>query len=255
MANGSRLDVVVAERFGLTRTQAAAVIMAGRVTVDGRPARKAGQTVAPDASVEYDAESLPVSRAAGKLAGALDAWSLPLKDLTVLDVGASTGGFTQIALERGAQHVYAVDVGHGQLAWPLRNDPRVTNLERTDIRKLGAGTLPQLPDLAVVDVSFISLKQVLPAIANVLPGGSLVIALFKPQFEVGREVASKYRGVIDDLAAIESAFSELTQWLTEHGWILQDWVESTVPGTKGNRERLVRLRIPDSPAPPPARRG
>ena len=239
-----RLDVAVAERYGLTRSQAAAVIMAGRVTVDGRAGRKAGQPVAADARIEYDEAPLPVSRAAGKLAGALDQWSVPLKGKLILDVGASTGGFTQTVLNRGARHVYAVDVGHGQLAWPLRNDPRVTSLERTDIRKLAPDTLPEPPDLAVVDVSFISLTQVLPAVARRLPPGAPVIALFKPQFEVGRRVASKYRGVISDPAVVEAAFTEFTDWLAAHDWTLRQSAESTVPGTKGNRERLVRLETP-----------
>lgn len=239
-----RLDVAVAERFDLTRSQAAAVIMAGRVTVNGQPARKAGQPVPADAVVEYDGAALPVSRAAGKLAGALDRWSVPLPDSVVLDVGASTGGFTQTALDRGARHVYAVDVGHGQLAWKLRNDPRVTSLERTDIRAMGATMLPETPNLAVIDVSFISLRQVLPAVAGLLPPGAPVIALFKPQFEVGRETASKHRGVITDQGIVESTLKELTGWLNDHGWTVRESVESTVTGAKGNRERLLWLATP-----------
>lgn len=241
---GTRLDTVVAERFGLSRSRAAAVIMAGKVRVDGAPARKAGQSVAPDARIEYDDEPAPVSRAAGKLAGALDEWSVPLDGTVVLDVGSSTGGFTQTVLERGARHVYAVDVGRGQLAWSLRNDPRVTSLERTDIRSLAPDDLPERPDLAVVDVSFISLKQVLPAVAALLPQGAAVVALFKPQFEVGRETAAKHRGVIADPAAVDAALDGLTGWLAGRGWSVLASAESAVPGAKGNRERLLRLETP-----------
>jgi 23S rRNA (cytidine1920-2'-O)/16S rRNA (cytidine1409-2'-O)-methyltransferase len=239
-----RLDVAVAERFSLSRNKAAAVIMAGRVTVDGKPARKAGQPVSPTAKIEYDAEPMPVSRAAGKLAGALDGWTIPFEGKRVLDVGASTGGFTQTVLDRGARGVFAVDVGHGQLDWSLRNDERVTNLERTDVRSLKPDSLPAQPDVAVADVSFISLTQVLPSVAKLVPASATVIALFKPQFEVGRDIASKHRGVIDDPAIVEAAFTEFADWLTKHGWTIKEWVESTVPGTKGNRERLIWLETP-----------
>ncbi len=239
-----RLDVAVAARFRLTRTKAAAVIMAGEITVDGQPARKPGQSVPDGAALERDRKSSEVSRAAGKLAGALDRWPLDLEGKIVLDVGASTGGFTQTTLERGARHVYAVDVGHGQLAWPLQNDDRVTNLERTDIRKLEPAAWPKPPDLAVADVSFISLRQVLPSIAGLLRPGADVVALFKPQFEVGQAIASKHRGVIRDPQVIETALTGFIAWLGDHDWTLREQVESSVVGTKGNRERVVWLVTP-----------
>ncbi len=237
-----RLDDAVAARFGLARTKAAAVILAGQVTVDGRTVRQAARPVADGAAIEYHGEPPAVSRAAGKLAGALEQWPIPIADRTVLDVGASTGGFVQTALERGARHVYAVDVGRGQLAWPLRNDRRVTNLERTDIRKLDS--LPTVPDLATVDVSFISLELVLPSVAGLLQPGATVVVLFKPQFEVGRAIATKHRGVIRDPAAVEAAFAKFTDWAERHGWTVRESAESTVAGTKGNRERLVWLITP-----------
>lgn len=237
-----RLDTAVAARFGLTRTKAAAVILGGQVTVNGQTARQAGRPVADGAVIEYHGEPPAVSRAAGKLAGALEQWPIPVDGLIVLDVGASTGGFTETALERGARHVYAVDVGHGQLAWPLRNDRRVTNLERTDIRKLDS--LPETPDLATVDVSFISLELVLPSVSKLLRPGAPVVALFKPQFEVGRAVASKHRGVIRDSTAVTAAFVKFTGWAGRHGWAVRDSAESSVTGTKGNRERLVWLETP-----------
>lgn len=237
-----RLDVVVAGRFGLTRTQAAAAIMAGRVKRDGKPLIKAGQSVPDDADLEYDGSDQAVSRAGGKLAGALDAWPIKTQGITALDVGSSTGGFTEVLLERGATHVIAVDVGRGQLAWKLRQDDRVTSLEQTDIRSLIK--LPKPASLAVVDVSFISLRQVLPAVAELLGPSQPVIALFKPQFEVGQKTASQHRGVITDQEAVEAAFVEFSTWLTEHGWTLKEQMESPVHGTKGNIERLAWLQTP-----------
>lgn len=237
-----RLDIVVAERFGLSRTQAAAAIMAGKVSQDGRLLTKPGQSVPDGAEVAYDGSRPAVSRAGGKLAGALETWSIPVQGLTALDVGSSTGGFTEELLKRGAEHVIAVDVGTGQLAWKLRRDDRVTSLERTDIRTLTE--LPRGVDLAVIDVSFISLTAVLPSVASLLEPGTPVIALCKPQFEVGRKVADKHRGVITDPALIEQAVSTVRSWLTDHHWKLQAEIDSPVAGTKGNVERLLWLETP-----------
>lgn len=237
-----RLDVLVAKRFGLTRSQAAAAIMAGRVSRDGQALTKAGQSVSEDAALSYDDSEPAVSRAGEKLGNALDRWKVSVNGMIVLDVGASTGGFTEALLKRGASRVIAVDVGTGQLAWKLRQDDHVISLEQTDIRNLKE--LPEPADMAVVDVSFISLANVLPAVAALIGPQQPVIALFKPQFEVGRAVASRYRGVITDPAAVEAALSELRQWLDTHGWTILAEIESSVPGAKGNVERLLRLRTP-----------
>ncbi|MSU76198.1 TlyA family RNA methyltransferase [Patescibacteria group bacterium] len=237
-----RLDLLVAKRFGLTRTQAAAAIMAGRIKREGQLLTKAGQNVKEDTELEYDGQGAAVSRAGGKLAGALDAWPIKTNGITALDVGSSTGGFTEELLSREAAHVIAVDVGRGQLAWKLRQDDRVTSLEQTDIRKLE--TLSRPASLAVIDVSFISLDQVLPAVHELIGPEQTVIALFKPQFEVGRKTASKHRGVIKDSKAVEVAFKKFATWLNERGWQLKEQIESPVHGTKGNVERLVWLVTP-----------
>ncbi len=237
-----RADEHVADALGVSRTKAQALIMAGTIRVGDAPVRKSGQSVEVEAAVSGAAAKPYVSRAAGKLAAALDAWPVTVAGRTVLDVGASTGGFTQLVLERGARAVIAVDVGTGQLAWELRNDPRVTVLERTDIRKLRKLPLPA--DLAVVDVSFISLRGVLPATAALLPGRAPVIALFKPQFEVGRTEASRGKGVITDRGVVADALDRLRDWLLRNGWSVEGSVASPVKGTKGNQEYLLRLETP-----------
>jgi 23S rRNA (cytidine1920-2'-O)/16S rRNA (cytidine1409-2'-O)-methyltransferase len=241
MTGPERLDQAVAKRFRLTRAKAATLILAGRVKVDGRAARAPSRPVKDSAKLEYQEASDPVSRAGGKLAGALKTWQIRLTGKVALDVGASTGGFTEEMLARGAAKVYAVDTGRGQLAWKLRRNPKVINLERTDVRNL---SLPEPPDLAVIDVSFISLTQVLPAIARLLPTKAPVIALFKPQFEVSQAVADRHRGVIRDQATVRDALARQMAWLDRHGWRLRRRTDSTVPGAKGNREILLWLESP-----------
>lgn len=236
-----RLDAKLAAQLDITRSKAAALILAGQVTADGQPARKPGQPVADDARLTV-ASPPPVSRAAGKLAPALDRWPITVKGRICLDVGASTGGFTETLLDRGARKIVAVDVGTGQLDWKLRNDPRVISLEKTDIRTLVK--LPAAADLATVDVSFISLRQVLPALAKLLPPGSPVIALFKPQFEVGKQVANRYRGVVTDPAVIREALEPFQVWATEHGWKWRANVAAAVTGRRGNREQVIWLTTP-----------
>jgi 23S rRNA (cytidine1920-2'-O)/16S rRNA (cytidine1409-2'-O)-methyltransferase len=164
-----------------------------------------------------------------------------------LDVGASTGGFTDVLLQRGAAHVVAVDVGRGQLAWKLRQDPRVTSLERTDIRRLAP--LDQAPDLAVVDVAFISLRLVLPAIAPHLAPGADVVALVKPQFEAGRAAVGR-GGVVRDPAVHAAVAAELGAWAATNGWRVLARVESPITGADGNREWLLHLRRADTAVPP-----
>ncbi len=237
-----RADAHVADALGVSRTKAQALIMAGTVRVGDAPVHKPGQPVDETAPVASDEKRPYVSRAAGKLAAALDAWPIGIEGRVVLDVGASTGGFTQLALERGARKVVAVDVGTGQLDWKLRKDPRVTVLEETDIRNLRE--LPEAADLAVIDVSFIGLRDVLPATAALLPPESPVVALFKPQFEVGRAEASRGKGVIRNPDTIMTALGDLTAWLSKHGWTVEETMPSPVRGTKGNREQLLRLATP-----------
>lgn len=238
----TRLDARLAERAGCSRTKAAAMILAGQVTVDGQAARKAGQSVGADSVITWSDGPPPVSRAGGKLEPVLDDWKLTVTGLTALDCGASTGGFTEVLLRRGAGKVYAVDTGHGQLAWTLRNDLRVVSLERTDIRALQS--LPDPVDVAVVDCSFISLRQVLPAVARLIRPGGPIIALFKPQFEVGKSVADRFAGVISDETVVEEAIREFRRWLQKERWRVRASAVAAVAGAKGNRERLFWLEAP-----------
>ncbi len=181
-----------------TRARAQALILAGVVDVDGRPGSKPGMTVGPDSRIEVRQAGLPyVSRGGLKLAAALDAWSIDVVDLIALDVGASTGGFTDVLLQRGARRVYALDVGYGQLHYRLRQDPRVVVMERINVRHLEA--LPERPDLAVVDVSFISLRLALPPVFTLLRDEAPIVALVKPQFEAGRDQVGK-GGIVRDPA-------------------------------------------------------
>ena len=183
-----RIDKLVVDRgLAPSREKARALIMAGQVVVDDHVAEKAGQTFPVDAEIRLKGEPLPfVSRGGLKLQKALDEFGVDVAGLTVMDVGASTGGFTDCLLQRGAAKVFAVDVGYGQLAWKLREDPRVVNLEKTNIRYLEPATLGAVPDLAVIDASFISLDKVLPAVLRLVKDDGIIIALVKPQFEVGK---------------------------------------------------------------------
>jgi 23S rRNA (cytidine1920-2'-O)/16S rRNA (cytidine1409-2'-O)-methyltransferase len=237
-----RLDSLLADR-GLyeSRSRAAAAVLAGDVTVAGRPARKPGELVAEDIELTV-AEPPPfVSRGGVKLANALDAFGLDVRDRRALDVGASTGGFTDCLLQRGAASVVALDVAYGELHWRLRNDPRVTVLERVNARALAPGDLPYAPDLIVVDVSFISLTKVLPAVLASAAPVFDCLAMVKPQFEVGRERVGKggvVRSADDRRAALvevgERARSELSAEVLAYA-------ASGLPGPAGNRESFVWL--------------
>jgi 23S rRNA (cytidine1920-2'-O)/16S rRNA (cytidine1409-2'-O)-methyltransferase len=235
-----RIDKLLVERrLAPSREKARALIMAGQVVVGDHVADKAGQMVSVAAEVRLKGEPLPfVSRGGLKLQKALDELAIDVTGLTVLDVGASTGGFTDCLLQRGAAKVFAVDVGYGQLAWKLREDPRVINLEKTNIRYLEPETLGATPDMAVIDASFISLDKVLPAVLRLVKADGTIIALVKPQFEVGKgEVGkggvvrdeAKHRQVIDAVAA-----EAVSLGLTVHGV-----TESPITGPKGNREFLM----------------
>jgi 23S rRNA (cytidine1920-2'-O)/16S rRNA (cytidine1409-2'-O)-methyltransferase len=240
----ARLDQLLVTRgLAPTRARAQAMILAGEITVGGTRIDKAGTLVAGDAEVELRrAEHSYVSRGGVKLAGALDAFGVDPAGRRCLDLGASTGGFTDCLLQRGASAVVAVDVGYGQLAHKLRVDPRVVVMERTNARDLDAGAIGGAADLVVVDASFIGLGKLMPAIARcTLPAGELV-ALVKPQFEVGRDVASRGRGVVRDDAARGEAVENVIESATAHGFVVLAQRESVLAGPKGNREIFLHAR-------------
>jgi 23S rRNA (cytidine1920-2'-O)/16S rRNA (cytidine1409-2'-O)-methyltransferase len=244
MAGGRvRLDRLLVDRgLAPSRERAQRLVMAGDVLVDDRPVTKPGTLVAAMAVVRLRAAaSAYVSRGGEKLAGALDAFGLDPTGRVALDVGASTGGFTDCLLRRGARRVIAVDVGYGQLAWALRQDARVVAIERVNARHLEPAMLPETPDLAVVDVSFISLAQVLPAVVRVLAAGADVVALVKPQFEVGRGRVGK-GGVVRDATLRAEAVACVRAAAMQLGCTVCGEAESVLPGPKGNREVFLWLR-------------
>lgn len=237
----ARADQLLVDR-GLveSRSKAQALILAGKVYSDTRRIDKAGQQLDEAAPLTVKGADHPwVSRGGLKLVKGLDAFAIEPEGATCIDVGASTGGFTNVLLSRGATKVYAVDVGHGQLDWKLRSDERVVVLERTNARYLTAEQVPDPIDIVVCDASFISLKTVLPAaMALVRPGGHLV-ALIKPQFEVGRDNVGK-KGVVRDPDLHRAVCEDISAWLTgEMGWSLLGVEESPITGPEGNREFLI----------------
>lgn len=235
-----RIDKILVDR-GLTqsRERARALIMAGQVVVADHVAEKPGQMVPVAAEVRLKGELLPfVSRGGLKLQKALDEFNIDVTGLIVLDVGASTGGFTDCLLQRGAAKVIAVDVGHGQLAWKLRQDERVVNLEKTNIRYLTPDKLPHIPDLAVIDASFISLAKVLPATLILLKDEAVIIALIKPQFEVGRGEVGK-GGVVRDAMKHREVITAISSVAENLGLKVRGVTESPILGPKGNREFLI----------------
>ena len=247
MKNAARLDtVLVARGLVASRERARALILAGQVRVNGQPATKAGTAVADGAEVTLALPDHPyVGRGGLKLAHALDAFAVVPSGVTALDIGASTGGFTDVLLQRGAAKVVALDVGHGQLDWKIRSDPRVVVLERVNARTL---TAAQLPDeartfaLVTIDVSFISLRQILPVLPPLLTSGADVIALVKPQFEAGREEVGK-GGIVRDEAVHTRVVEEVTAAATDLGFARLAVVESPITGMEGNREFLMHLRL------------
>ncbi len=235
----TRLDLLVVSRgLAESRERARALIMAGNILVDGQAVAKPAALV-PETAVVEVREALPyVGRGGLKLVGALDDFGLDVSGLSVIDVGASTGGFTDVLLKRGAKHVYAVDVGYGQLDWRLRQDRRVTVLERTNIRYLES--LPELVDAAVVDVSFISLTLVLPAIVNLSRANAWIIALVKPQFEAGRQQVGR-GGVVRDPAVHRAVLEKVANWAREQGLAVRGVTVSPLVGPAGNREFFIHL--------------
>jgi 23S rRNA (cytidine1920-2'-O)/16S rRNA (cytidine1409-2'-O)-methyltransferase len=240
-----RLDKLLVDR-GLvaSRERARALVMSGAVLVGGHPETKPGTMLDPAVEITLKEADHPyVSRGALKLVKGLDTFGIDPTGMTVLDIGASTGGFTDVLLRRGATRVYAIDVGYGQLAWSLRQDPRVVVLERENVRNIELALVPEACDLAVIDVSFISLTLVLPRIAELLrpPAGKPIIALVKPQFEVGREQVGK-GGVVRDEAVRRGAVTKIRDWASAHGFTAGDDVESPITGPAGNVEYLLLLR-------------
>ena len=234
-----RIDLLLVE-LGLadSRQRAQALLMAGRVTVDGQRAEKPGTLVGTSATVEVKSPPLYVGRGGIKLAHAVETFALEIARTTVLDVGTSTGGFTDCLLQKGAKRVYALDVGHGQIDLRLRRDPRVVVMEGVNARY--PFQLPETVDLATVDVSFISLTIVLPSVKEHLAPGSQIIALVKPQFEAMRRLVGK-RAVTRDPTAHAAVLARLIVWATQHGLRLRDLTPSPLLGNAGNREFFLLL--------------
>ena len=245
-SNKERLDIALVRRgLAPSRERARSLIMAGQVQLGDRILDKPGMLVALDADyrlAETPDELKYVSRGGLKLEKALETFHLDPSDLVALDVGASTGGFTDCLLQHGAKRVYAVDVGRAQLAWKLRNDPRVVVMEHTNIRNVTS--LPEAIQCAVIDVSFISLRLVLPAIVPLLAPQAWVVALVKPQFEAGKAEADRGAGIITDPVVHERVLRELQAWISEHTpFQMEGLTDSPIYGREGNREFLLHLQL------------
>ncbi len=238
----ARLDQLLVDKgLAPSRERARALILAGQVTVDGEPVTKAGSPIAPESEVALIAPDHPyVGRGGIKLAHALDVFGIAVDGRDALDIGASTGGFTDVLLQRGAARVVALDVGHGQIDWRLRNDPRVIVIEKFNARRLAPANLPGPVDLVVIDVSFISLRHILPVVPPVLRGGADVVALVKPQFEAGR--AEVRKGLVRDAAVQARVIDEVSASAREVGLTPVSSAPSPITGAKGNQEFLLHLR-------------
>ena len=245
MGKRERLDLLLVQReLVSSREEGRRRILAAQVLVNDEPLTKASALVDQAAEVRLKAVSRYVSRGGLKLEKALREFQIDIKDKVALDVGASTGGFTHCLISHGARRVYSVDCGYGQLDWKLRNDPRVVVLERRNIRYLEASDLPSLADLATIDVSFISLRLVLPKVKALLSGGGEIIALIKPQFEVGKGKVGK-GGVVRSSAEHARVIDEIKEAATGLGFTTQGVTESPLLGPKGNKEFLIHLTDPN----------
>lgn len=235
-----RLDQLLVTRgLAESRAKARAAIEAGGVTVDGAPAKAASQAVNEDAEIGYAAAHRWVGRGALKLERALDLWPVAVEGSVVLDVGASTGGFTEVCLDRGANKVFAVDVGFGQMHPKVAADPRVVNLERTDARELTPGIISEAPSLVVCDASFIGLSKVLPAALGLATPDADLITLVKPQFEADSPKGVGKKGVVKDPEAHAAAVEGVRAWLESVGWRVLEVAESPITGGDGNIEFLM----------------
>lgn len=239
-----RLDQLVFDQgLSESRERAKAIIMSGVVYVNGQRADKPGAQVAPDAKIEVRGNTLPyVSRGGFKLEKALKVFPIDPTGLTCIDCGASTGGFTDVLLQNGAAKVYAVDVGYGQLAWSLRNDPRVISMERTNVRYITTEQIPEPLDLAVMDLSFISVKLILPAVCPLLKDDAAVVCLIKPQFEAGKENVGK-KGVVRDPAVHAQVLRDFTALAASLNLTIRNLTFSPVKGPEGNIEFLAHLSM------------
>lgn len=248
MATKKRLDVLVFERgLAESRQKAQALIMAGLVLVDGQRVDKAGNATAETAEITLKGQGLAyVSRGGLKLEKAVKEFDLDLKDVIAIDAGSSTGGFTDCMLQNGAKKVYAVDVGYGQLAWSLRSDERVVSMERTNVRYLTHETIEEELDFGSVDVSFISLKLILPALHGLLKPTGHVVCLVKPQFEAGKEKIGK-KGVVRDPAVHLEVLEQFLLHAKESGFFVKDVSYSPVRGPEGNIEYLGYLSMAEQP--------
>ena len=237
-----RLDILLVKRgLAESREKAKAVIMSGIVYVDGQKEDKAGQTFADTANIEVRGSTLKyVSRGGLKLEKAMECFDVSVKDKVCMDIGASSGGFTDCMLQNGAKKVYAVDVGHGQLAWKLRNDTRVVVMEKTNIRYVKPEDIGESIDFASIDVSFISLSKVLPAAYNLLGERGEIVALIKPQFEAGREKVGK-KGVVREKATHIEVIQNCFAYAKENGFFVRELEFSPVKGPEGNIEYLYHL--------------
>ena len=237
-----RLDQALVER-GLcdSREKAKRAILAGQVRVNSQLAQKASDSVAPEDEIQLEAGEKFVSRGGHKLEHALGAFKVDVTGWVAIDIGASTGGFTDCLLQRGAKKVFAVDVGQGQLAWKLRQDKRVMVMEKTNARYLKPEQLSETPDLAVIDCSFISLRKILPPAIALLKTEGKIVALIKPQFEAGKVEADRGRGVIRDAAIHERILEELREFVLGMNLDWRGTVESPLQGPAGNKEFLVLI--------------
>lgn len=238
-----RLDQLVFD-LGLTesRERAKTTVMSGLVFVDGQRADKPGMQVSPDATVEVKGAALPyVSRGGFKLEKALKVFPISVAEKICVDCGASTGGFTDVLLKNGATKVYSVDVGYGQLAWCLRQDERVVNMERTNIRYISPEQIPEPIDIAVMDLSFISIKLVLPAVCTLLKDGAELVCLIKPQFEAGKDEVGK-KGVVRDKAVHLSVIKSVLDFASTVGLTVMGLDYSPIKGPEGNREYLCYMK-------------
>jgi 23S rRNA (cytidine1920-2'-O)/16S rRNA (cytidine1409-2'-O)-methyltransferase len=236
--------VLLVERgLAVSRERASALILSGVVLVNGQTIEKAGTAVSDDAEIALKQPDHPyVGRGGIKLAHALDTFGVTVEGREALDIGASTGGFTDVLLKRGARRVVAFDVGHGQLDWGLRNDPRVVVIERANARTLEPGQLPSLVDIVTIDVSFISLRHIFPRVPPLLNTGADVVALVKPQFEAGRREVGK-KGVVRDAAVQARVVEDVTRASAEVGLVRVAMTESPITGDTGNREFFLHLKV------------
>ena len=241
-AKKARIDQTLVERgFFASRELAQRAIMAGEVMVGDRVFAKAAELIEIDAPISVVQPPQFASRGALKLGGALDFFGVEIKGKTALDIGSSTGGFTDCLLQRGAAKLFAVDVGHGQLAWKLRNDPRVTVMEKVNARFLSREDIPEVADLCVIDVSFISLTLILPRAFELIAPEGMILALIKPQFELQRKDVGR-GGIVREPALHEKAQQKIVKFVEEANYHVVGLVPSTITGTDGNQEFFICIR-------------